>query len=116
MPRYEDDDFDDLEGSPSKRDRIGKSRRDDGYGHNSGGEALDSSASDALQSYVRRVENLEEKKGEIADDIKLVYAEAKSMGFDTKTIRRIIALRKKDASEREQEQQMLDLYLAAMGM
>ncbi|MCB1380717.1 MAG: DUF2312 domain-containing protein, partial [Alphaproteobacteria bacterium] len=61
-------------------------------------------------------ERLEEEKKAIAGDIKEVYAEAKANGFDTKILRKVISLRKKEAAEREEEQSMLDLYLSALGM
>ena len=69
-----------------------------------------------LKSIVERIERLEEEKKTIAGDIKEVYAEAKSNGFDTKILRKVISLRKKEASEREEEQSMLDVYMAALGM
>ncbi len=69
-----------------------------------------------LKSIVERVERLEEEKKTIADDIKEVYAEAKANGFDTKTLRKVVTLRKKDRAEREEEEAMLDLYLNALGM
>lgn len=69
-----------------------------------------------LRSIVERVERLEEEKKTIADDIKEVYAEAKANGFDTKTLRKVVTLRKKDRAEREEEEAMLDLYLNALGM
>ena len=69
-----------------------------------------------LRSLVERIERLEEEKKTIASDIKEVYAEAKGHGFDTKILRKVISLRKKEAAEREEEQSMLDLYLAALGM
>jgi len=69
-----------------------------------------------LKSIVERIERLEEEKKVIAGDIKEVYAEAKANGFDTKILRKIISLRKKEAAEREEEQSMLDVYLAALGM
>ena len=69
-----------------------------------------------LRSIVERIERLEEEKKTIAADIKEVYAEAKGNGFDTKILRKIISLRKKEAAEREEEQSMLDLYMAALGM
>ena len=59
---------------------------------------------------------LQEEKKTIAGDIKEVYAEAKANGFDTKILRKVISLRKKDAAEREEEESMLDVYLAALGM
>jgi uncharacterized protein (UPF0335 family) len=69
-----------------------------------------------LKSIVERIERLEEEKKAIAGDIKEVYAEAKANGFDTKILRKVISLRKKEASEREEEQSMLDVYMAALGM
>jgi uncharacterized protein (UPF0335 family) len=69
-----------------------------------------------LKSIVERIERLEEEKKTIAGDIKEVYAEAKGHGFDTKIIRKVISLRKKDVAERQEEEQVLDLYLQALGM
>ena len=69
-----------------------------------------------LKSIVERIERLEEEKKVIASDIKDVYAEAKANGFDTKILRKVISLRKKEATEREEEQSMLDVYMAALGM
>jgi uncharacterized protein (UPF0335 family) len=69
-----------------------------------------------LKSIIERIERLEEEKKTIAGDIKEVYAEAKGHGFDTKIIRKVISLRKKDAAERQEEEQVLDLYLQALGM
>lgn len=69
-----------------------------------------------LKSLIERIERLEEEKRTIAGDIKEVYAEAKANGFDTKIIRKVIALRKKEAAEREEEETMLDLYMTALGM
>ena len=69
-----------------------------------------------LKSIVERIERLEDEKKVIAGDIKEVYAEAKANGFDTKILRKVISLRKKEVSEREEEQSMLDVYMAALGM
>jgi len=69
-----------------------------------------------LRSIVERIERLEEEKKTIAADIKEVYAEAKGHGFDTRILRKVISLRKKEATEREEEQSMLDLYMSALGM
>jgi uncharacterized protein (UPF0335 family) len=69
-----------------------------------------------LQTIVERIERLEEDKAAIAEDIKGIYAEAKSHGFDAKILRKVIALRKKAASERDSEQTMIDLYMSALGM
>jgi uncharacterized protein (UPF0335 family) len=69
-----------------------------------------------LRQIVERIERLEEEKKTIAGDIKEVYAEAKGNGFDTKILRKVISLRKKDVSERQEEESMIDVYLAALGM
>ncbi len=69
-----------------------------------------------LRSLVERIERLEEDKKAIAGDIKEVYAEAKANGFDTKILRKVITIRKKDRTEREEEEAMLDLYMHALGM
>lgn len=73
-------------------------------------------AADQLRTIVERVERLEEEKQAIADDIKEVYAEAKANGFDTKTLRTVVRLRKVEAAERQEQEAMLDLYMHALGM
>jgi len=73
-------------------------------------------ARDQLRSIVERIERLEEEKQALADDIKEVYAEAKANGFDTKTLRAIIRLRKQDTNERQEQEALLDLYMQALGM
>lgn len=69
-----------------------------------------------LRSIVERIERLEEEKAATAADIKEVYAEAKGNGFDTKILRKVVRLRKIDRAEREEEEAILDVYLAALGM
>jgi uncharacterized protein (UPF0335 family) len=73
-------------------------------------------AADRLKSFIERIERLEEEKKAIAGDIKEVFAEAKSSGFDTKIIRQIVRLRKMEAHDREEQEQLLDLYKQAIGM
>jgi uncharacterized protein (UPF0335 family) len=73
-------------------------------------------AAGQLRAFIERVERLEEEKKTIADDIKEVFAEMKGTGFDTKAVRKIIRLRKQDQAERQEEEAILDLYLAALGM
>lgn len=73
-------------------------------------------ARDQLRAFVERIERLEEEKKTIADDIKDVYGEAKGTGFDTKILKKVIALRKKDEQERMEEDLILDTYLHALGM
>jgi uncharacterized protein (UPF0335 family) len=72
-------------------------------------------AGDQLKSIVERIERLEEEKKTISDDIKEVYAEAKGNGYDVKVLRKVIAIRKRDANERAEEEAILDLYLQAVG-
>jgi len=76
----------------------------------------ESVAADQLKAFIERIERLEEEKAGIAGDIKDVYAEAKSNGFDTKVIRKIISLRKRDYAERQEEEAILELYMQALGM
>lgn len=73
-------------------------------------------AADALKSFIERVERLEEEKKALADDIKDVYAEAKSTGFDVKIMRQIVRIRKMDESDRQEQEALLDLYTHALGM
>ena len=69
-----------------------------------------------LRAFVERIERLEEEKKALADDIKDVYAEAKGNGFDVKIMRKIISIRKQDRDKRREEEEILDLYLAALGI
>lgn len=69
-----------------------------------------------LRQFIERIERLEEEKQTIADDIKDVYGEAKGRGYDTKAMKTIVRLRKKDANERIEEETILQTYMAALGM
>lgn len=73
-------------------------------------------AADQLRSYIERIERLEEEKKSIGDDIRDVFAEAKGNGFDVKTMRQVLKLRKMEAADRQEQEHMLDLYLVALGM
>jgi uncharacterized protein (UPF0335 family) len=73
-------------------------------------------AAGKLKSFVERIERLEEEKSGIASDIKDLYSELKGEGFDAKIVRKIISLRKKDRQERQEEEELLELYKAALGM
>jgi uncharacterized protein (UPF0335 family) len=73
-------------------------------------------AKDQLKAFVERVERLEEEKKTIADDIRDVYAEAKGNGFDVKTLRVVVRLRKQDLNERKEQEAILETYLHALGM
>ena len=71
-------------------------------------------AREQLKAFVARIERLEEDKKQVMDDMKEVYAEAKSMGYDTKILRRVIALRKIDRNEQQETEALLELYLCAV--
>ena len=73
-------------------------------------------AKDHLRSFVERIEKLEEEKAALTADIREVYAEAKGHGFDTKIMRKVVGIRKVDATVRDEQAALLDLYLAALGM
>jgi uncharacterized protein (UPF0335 family) len=78
--------------------------------------ATESVAQDQLRAFVERIERMEEEKRAIAEDIKEIYSEAKGNGFDTKVLRQVIRIRKQDHSERMEQEAILDLYMAALGM
>ena len=71
---------------------------------------------DQLKAFIERVERLEEEKKTISDDIRDVYAEAKSSGFDVKALRAIVRLRKQDVDERKEYETILETYMHALGM
>ena len=73
-------------------------------------------AGDQLRSYLERIERLEEEKAALATDIREVFAEAKANGFDVKTMRQVLKLRKMEDNERDEQEHMLDLYMRVLGM
>ena len=73
-------------------------------------------AADRLRSIIERIERLEEERKAISGDIKDIFAEAKSAGFDVKVLRQLIAIRKKEPAEVEEQESLLDLYRRALGM
>lgn len=73
-------------------------------------------AAERLLSFIERIERLEEEKANLQNDIKEVFAEAKASGFDTKIMRQVLKLRKLEAAEREEQEELLDLYKRALGM
>ncbi len=73
-------------------------------------------AAERLRSFVERIERLEEEKAALGADIREVYSEAKSVGFDSKIIRQVVRLRKLDGSDRREQEELLDLYKTALGM
>ncbi len=77
-------------------------------------DSMGQATREKLKQTIARIERLEAEKAELATDIREVYAEAKSFGFDTKTLRKVVALRKVEAHERAEQEALLDLYLTAV--
>ena len=73
-------------------------------------------SADRLKSFVERIEKLEEERRAIGGDVKDVYSEAKGVGYDVKTIRKIVSMRRMDAADRAEEETLLDVYKHALGM
>ena len=73
-------------------------------------------AADELRLLIERIERLEEEKKAIADDVKDVYGEAKSRGYDAKTMRAIVRLRKMEPHDRQEAEAMIETYMQALGM
>lgn len=73
-------------------------------------------AADHLKSFIERIERLEEEKAALAADVREVFAEAKSAGFDIKIMRQVLRLRKLDVADRQEQEALLDIYLHALGM
>ena len=73
-------------------------------------------AAERLKSFIERIERLEEEKRALAEDIKEVYSEAKGVGFDVKTMRQLIRIRRLDEDDRDEQEALLDTYKRALGM
>lgn len=85
-------------------------------GHNSNDPAVGGIAADRLRSIIERVERLEEERKGLAGDIKDIFTEAKSAGFEVKVLRQIIRIRKQDPAAVEEQETLLDIYRRALGM
>ena len=73
-------------------------------------------AADQLRLFIERVERLDEERKGISDDIKDVYSEAKANGYDTKTMRKMVALRKLEKHTRDEQRAMEETYMQALGL
>lgn len=73
-------------------------------------------AGDRLRAFIERVERLEEERKALTADVREVYAEAKATGFDVKTMRQIVRLRKIDKNDRQEQEHLLELYKRALGL
>ncbi len=106
MARNEDDD---LAGASTTDGRGRNSREDDG-------KDPYAVTADELRQFIERIEQLREEQADIKEQEKEVFAEAKGRGYDTKTIREVLKIRKKKPDQRAEEQAILDTYLAALGI
>ncbi|MDB5663422.1 MAG: hypothetical protein JWN59_1760 [Sphingomonas bacterium] len=79
-------------------------------------DTVDTVAADQLRLFIERIERLEEEKKGFADDIRDVYQEAKSTGFDTKAMRAMVRLRKMEKNARDEANALLETYSAALGL
>jgi uncharacterized protein (UPF0335 family) len=69
-----------------------------------------------LRSFIERIERLEEEKAALTADIREIYSEAKGQGFDAKIMRQVVRIRRLDGAERQEQEALLDTYLAALGI
>lgn len=112
--QFNEDDLAAIEGAPRGPGLTppkGHNVPDDG----AAAQQLTQAARDKLKQVIAKVEKLEEEKKEVSEQIRDVYSEAKSMGYDTKALRKVVALRKIDRQEREEQQAILDTYMHAIG-
>ena len=77
-------------------------------------EAMGQATREKLKQFIARIERLEAEKAELAADIREVYGELKSFGFDSKVIRKVVSLRKVEAHERAEQEALLELYMGAL--
>ena len=85
-------------------------------GDNSRKATVGGIAGDRLRSFIERIERLEDEKRALSEDIREVYSEAKGAGFDVKVMRQIVRIRKLDQNERDEQEALLETYMAALGM
>ncbi len=78
-------------------------------------DSMGQATREKLNQFVARIERLEAEKAELAADIREVYAEVKTFGFDTKVMRKVVSLRKLEAHERAEQEALLDMYMEAIG-
>ncbi|MBN8551814.1 MAG: DUF2312 domain-containing protein [Caulobacterales bacterium] len=78
-------------------------------------DVLTAAAQGRLRTIIERIERLEEDKAAVMADLKEVFAEAKGEGYDVKTLRKVVRIRKQDKAKRQEEEAILDLYLSAIG-
>lgn len=77
---------------------------------------MENESKNQLMAFIERIERLEEDKKAVSEDIKDIYTEAKSAGFESKIIRKIVSLRRKTKEQRQEEESLLETYMASIGM
>lgn len=77
-------------------------------------ESMGDATREKLKQFIARIERLEAEKAELAADIREVYSESKTFGFDTKVLRKAVSLRKVEAHERAEQEALLELYMSAI--
>ena len=77
-------------------------------------DSMGQATREKLRQFIARIERLEAEKAELAADIREVFGEVKSFGFDTKVMRKVISLRKQEAHERAEQEALLDMYMGAL--
>jgi uncharacterized protein (UPF0335 family) len=82
---------------------------------NDAAQSMNPQTAQQLKSVVERIERLEEEKKVLGEDIKEVYGEAKANGFDVKIIRKVVSIRRQETADRVEQEQLIDLYLTAVG-
>ncbi len=80
------------------------------------GQAVPVAGDGQLRDFIERIESLEDEKAEVAGAVREVYAEAKLSGYDPKIIRQVVRLRKMETVDRQEQEALLDAYMAALGM
>lgn len=104
-------DLDDMDLDDTPRGGNGRKLAADDNAFNT-----ESVAADQLKAFIERIERMNEELAGIQGDIKEIYAEARGNGFDVKVLRKIVAMRKRDADERAEEAAILELYMSSLGM
>ena len=87
-----------------------------GIGHNRGGDAAYNVAADELRQFIEQFETLEAEKKDILEQQKDIMSEAKARGYDTKVMKKLVAMRKRDKNDVAEEEAILETYKAALGM
>lgn len=111
----EDDDLLGDLAHDTRNSRTEDETMDDDASFDSSPDVLSATAQGRLRTIIERLERLEEDKQAVMEDMKEVFSEAKGEGYDVKIVRKVLRIRKQDKAKRQEEEAILDLYLAALG-